>query len=384
MSLTSPIQFSIWSVVLAIGVVQGFLLSNILIIQKKGQIIANRFLAILLFSISLILTEYVFSLSGLLHKWPHLLNATFPLWFFIGPLLYFYSRSVLSKPTALEWRTGLHFIPTFICIIVFSRFYILPGSDKLTWLYAHNQNELPIRQLFLLMMYMIQTLTYGFIMIRMLRGYSNSFKHVSSSNNIIQIDWLKRLVAGFVLYLTCDMIVTIIMLFFKSYVFIVEYVSLLILSTFIYMVGYKAILHPNQLFPRLNVVKEKYQKSSLNGEMAKIKLKNIQDIMETKRPYLNPELKLADLANSLGLSENHLSQVINQELGWNFYDFINEYRVKEAQQRLLDPSQKNYTVLAIALDVGFNSNASFYRTFKKFCGISPAAFRKSSLVHQAS
>ena len=71
---------------------------------------------------------------------------------------------------------------------------------------------------------------------------------------------------------------------------------------------------------------------------------------------------------------HHLSQVLTQELKLNFYDFINQYRVQEVQARLVDPRYRNLTILAIVFDVGFNSNASFYRIFKKHTGQTPSRY----------
>jgi AraC-like DNA-binding protein len=75
---------------------------------------------------------------------------------------------------------------------------------------------------------------------------------------------------------------------------------------------------------------------------------------------------------------NHLSQVINAELNKSFFDFINEYRIAEAKRRLLDGRFEHYSILAIALEVGFNNKASFNRVFKKHTRMTPSDFVKSA------
>ncbi|WP_424519563.1 helix-turn-helix domain-containing protein [Rubrivirga sp.] len=97
--------------------------------------------------------------------------------------------------------------------------------------------------------------------------------------------------------------------------------------------------------------------------------------METERPYLNPEVRLSDLASSLGVSERTVSQVLADAFGGSFYDVVNGYRVAEAKARLLDPSFANRAVLSIGLDAGFSSKASFNRVFKKQTGETPSAYR---------
>lgn len=101
--------------------------------------------------------------------------------------------------------------------------------------------------------------------------------------------------------------------------------------------------------------------------------------METARPYLAPELTLGELAAQLHTNTSWLSKVINSGCGQSFNDFINEYRVREAERRLLDPTFQHYTLLAVALEAGFNSKSTFNRVFKKLRGITPseAAGRKS-------
>ncbi|MCP4362681.1 MAG: AraC family transcriptional regulator, partial [Chloroflexi bacterium] len=85
---------------------------------------------------------------------------------------------------------------------------------------------------------------------------------------------------------------------------------------------------------------------------------------------------LPQLAALLDISPNHLSQVINEQLTRNFHDFVNAYRVKEAQQRLLDEPDR--TVLDIALDAGFNSKSAFYKVFKQHCNMTPLQFQREN------
>jgi YesN/AraC family two-component response regulator len=93
--------------------------------------------------------------------------------------------------------------------------------------------------------------------------------------------------------------------------------------------------------------------------------------MEEQKIYLEPQLSLKDMANQLRSNPSVISAAINQNFGKNFNDFVNEYRVKEFQTRQLLPENKNFTLLAIALDCGFNSKSTFNRSFKKITGKAP-------------
>ncbi|NVO30059.1 helix-turn-helix domain-containing protein [Hymenobacter lapidiphilus] len=94
--------------------------------------------------------------------------------------------------------------------------------------------------------------------------------------------------------------------------------------------------------------------------------------MQADRPYLEPELTLGELATQLRTNTSWLSKVINTGCGQNFNDFINEYRVREAERLLRDPQFRHYTLLAVALEAGFNSKSTFNRVFKKLRGLTPS------------
>ncbi len=103
------------------------------------------------------------------------------------------------------------------------------------------------------------------------------------------------------------------------------------------------------------------------------KLKNY---MAKKKPYLDPDLNLPQLAGDLNIPSHYLSQVINQNTGHNFYDFINHYRIEEVKNRIVDPAYQKYSILGIAYDAGFNSKSAFNRVFKKITGQTPTHFKK--------
>jgi len=125
----------------------------------------------------------------------------------------------------------------------------------------------------------------------------------------------------------------------------------------------------------------KYCTSGLSELDAKAYQAELLDIMDQEQPYLDPELKLPQLAKRLAISTNHLSQVINNHLHVNFYEFINQYRIRKAQQLLENPATANNKILNIAMDTGFNSKSSFNSAFKKFTGKTPSEYRESILTN---
>jgi AraC-like DNA-binding protein len=98
--------------------------------------------------------------------------------------------------------------------------------------------------------------------------------------------------------------------------------------------------------------------------------------MELRRPWLEPDLTLEQLAAQLKLRPKLLSQAINEGLGQNFFEFINTYRIGEAKRLLTNPADKKITVLEVLYQVGFNSKSSFNTVFKKQTGMTPSEFKK--------
>lgn len=121
---------------------------------------------------------------------------------------------------------------------------------------------------------------------------------------------------------------------------------------------------------------EKYKNSKYSPEEINTNYENLIKYIDSHQPYLNSELSLQKLAMSLNISAHLLSQIINQKEGKNFFDFINYYRIEEAKRLLSDSKYNHHSVEGIGYDCGFNTKATFYSTFKKHVGATPADYKK--------
>lgn len=124
----------------------------------------------------------------------------------------------------------------------------------------------------------------------------------------------------------------------------------------------------------------KYIKSGLQKNDIDVYYSSLIQLMDSEKLFLDSRLSIKTVADKLAISVNHLSQVINQQSGKNFFKFINEYRVEEAKKLLLDQSSQKYTILAIAYDCGFNSKSSFNTIFKQYTGKTPSDFMENSKI----
>jgi YesN/AraC family two-component response regulator len=125
--------------------------------------------------------------------------------------------------------------------------------------------------------------------------------------------------------------------------------------------------------------KEKYKASSLTGGEQESIYRELLKLFEDKAVYCEPKLQLQDVASALKVTPHALSQTINTLAAKPFYDFVNEYRVKNLQKLLQDPSKKRFTILALGMDSGFNSKASLNRVFREHIGLSPSEYQKRHL-----
>lgn len=139
----------------------------------------------------------------------------------------------------------------------------------------------------------------------------------------------------------------------------------------------KAIGYPEVFVPRTSG-QPKYKKSMLPEKMAMDIMNRLNQLMQTEKPWLNPTLNLSDLAESLDITYNQLSQVLNVTIGKNFYDYVNSYRLDYFLELHKDPKHKSFTLLSLAYESGFNSKTTFNNFFRKTAGRTPSEYFRLS------
>lgn len=125
----------------------------------------------------------------------------------------------------------------------------------------------------------------------------------------------------------------------------------------------------------------KYKNSTLHTDSVEEHLDRLQKFMKDDKGYKDYTLSLVKLAEILNITHHQLSQLINQKIGKNFADYINEFRVNEAKLILANPDYEYETAENIGYEAGFSNTSSFYSAFKKFTGTSPSKYRKENVLN---
>lgn len=106
----------------------------------------------------------------------------------------------------------------------------------------------------------------------------------------------------------------------------------------------------------------------------------LQTLLKEEKVYLNPDLRISELAERMDTNTKYLSQLIKNKSGLNFNGFINRYRVEEVKQKIEDPQYQHLTLAALAESSGFASASTFSRAFKQETGLLPKEFQQQSVA----
>jgi AraC-like DNA-binding protein len=253
-------------------------------------------------------------------------------------------------------------------------FYFLPAEVKLQ--YFTGELNPPGTQLIMILFVLISpvqlALYSGIVRFKTLKEKS------ASTLNIAHLKWLKLFFNLFFLFGLVQTVLITKWVITQEITLPFKYVPLALFSFIIYSIAYLAIVQPETLFV-FNILKLK----KFNGTQTKLHANNLIALIENEKLFLNTELKYSEVASRLGISARYLTEVLNREIGKGFNDFINEYRVKEVQDRIRNNEMENFTLYAIALESGFKSKSSFNRVFKKHTGYTPSEFETSLNLAQS-
>ncbi len=331
-----------------------------------------------------ILLDHYLELQEVIFSHPHLLGLTYTLPMVIGPLLLLYTLLLIIPQRSISKQFAFHGIPFLILVVyLIFDFYFLSGSEKLA--YYHRQTEVSTSFMIYLAEFLLNFSlpVYSVYSIMLLSKHSKQIKNTFSFTEKIDLKWLR-----IILYLFVS--ISVIMLFTNLISDVFPIISFLTgdsyifaaLTIAIFFIGYYGIKQ-KAIYPTTSKHKEEtthtknsYQKSGLKSSSYEHYLQKLNRLLETEKIYLNARLTLKELADEMQMTENNLSQLINEGLNKTFYQLINEHRVEHFKRSISKSEFQHLSILGVALESGFNSKSSFNSIFKQHTGLTPSQFKK--------
>lgn len=341
-----------------------------LLLGKKGKSMPDKLLAVWMFIIALHLTFFYLFHTGTIFEFPFLLGIELPLPLFHGVMLYVYVAALTEQLPPRRLTLFLHGIPVVAMYLYLLSFFILPADQKLN-IYQHRgigyEDFSAIRSLAI----SISGIAYVAWSIVLLRRHRRRILEEFSYQQAIDLQWLN--------VLTWGMGAIWILVLLRDETILFTGVALFVILIGFFGIRQRRIFTDHEISApaesgAMGPEREKYARSGLSKESSDTLYAGLLRLMTEETVFKKSDLSVDDLASRLGAHPNHVSQIINEREGRNFYDFVNHYRLEAFKQAVADPKNRHLRLLSIAFDCGFNSKSSFNRHFKKVTGKTPSEY----------
>ena len=362
------------AVIFGAASLQGFLCALFFLFTKKGSQYANWFMLAMISSITLIIFQNFMIFFGAYTDFPDLIFMFYPLNGIIAPLFFMYVTYIISPYRKMKFYDISHLLIFFIMAYKHVDFFKLPDDVKISivnYLYYEkskiNASELPE-----IIFYKLIALAYGIACFYLIVKKIKEMKQWTSNTHIQYLHKFKLINYMFITYIVLFIIIYCYPIWVEITVGRYEVYIHILNSVLIVAISIITMQQPDRLVFLLKAL----PKSNTKQDQNVLAFKSLNEIMLNQKPYLNPDLKIHDLAKLIDAPIHLLSEHINKQLHLNFFEFINQYRVNEFKSRVHSSEYEKYTLIAIALDVGFNSKASFNRIFKQQTEMTPSQYKK--------
>ncbi|HTN38627.1 MAG TPA: AraC family transcriptional regulator [Arachidicoccus sp.] len=382
------LHFNLFNIIVLLGMVQGLVLSLMLIFSRSGNRHGKFFLAV--FMLILVYNSFGtfcwssgFSTPGLL-----MFDDIFPYTFIFatGPSMYLYILCNIHSQKLSAKSTLYIYLPFFIDFVLRIGFLMYAISWNKGWIEAVRPDTL--NEAYLAIDRPSMVFVFWIYLIRSV----SKFKRSSNTGVDVQMvlsagehDLIRRWLKRFLVMMVAVAIVWT-MTIFGSIVFDIQgityyYLIEVFLVILIYWIGFTGYHRTKIIYVQAERKVASSLKEITPTEIGRY-VKSIRDAMAREKLYLDPELTVARLAAHLKLSPKIISAVLNQHIKQGFSEFVNFYRVEEVKEKMKQLENRQMTIATIAYDCGFNSLATFQRAFKGHLKMTPREFLSKELMNE--
>lgn len=356
----------------------------VLLLIKKNKSRADKILVLWLVLISIDQVFHYFTYTKDIYQYPHWLGIDLAMPVLIGVFLYFYVIEITGNRLKNNWYVLLHILPTVVLVLLAIPFYILSGPEKI-FVFENEAAGFEWYVIIQSTVISISGLVYSIWSLVIIKRHQKRIQDTFSNTDKKELQWLRLLSIGFAL-------IWILSAFFSS-IIIFSAVVVFVLCIAIFGINQLTIFNSNntalensldlktQASPEISSREtnktDKYLKSGLNSDMASKIYSELNSLMNDDSIYKNENLTLVELSKQLDVHPNHVSQVINEMEGKNFYNYINSLRIKAFIDLASKPENKKYTMISLAYDCGFGTKSTFNKHFKLNTGKTPTEFFNS-------
>ncbi|MCB1583274.1 MAG: helix-turn-helix transcriptional regulator [Xanthomonadales bacterium] len=369
--------FSLFDLLLLIGITQG-IIAFILLLLTRNENPSHVFLAFAILTFCLLFLKIMMFYNGMsnIPAFSYLPNA-FEL--ATAPLFYLYLLALTEKDFKWQPKYLLHFLPfamaELYALSLFLAAYDLPtvnAKDLMALRFYYR----PIKEVedWLIV---ASILTYLFFGYQKYSQFQQQVKDNTADSAYPTLYWLRN-----ILLLSGVLIIWLVINMSLGRLHLVTHGTEIHWQLyFIYQAAvtyYLSFMAYRQQKPDLEQIHNPQDNQTVRkvtSKKAQTMVKELLNLLNKEKIYLNPSLNIRQVAKLLSVSPSNLSQVINEQLNKSFRELINDYRIEDIKKKLIDPENKA-SILSLALESGFNSEASFYRVFKNSTGQTPKAFIK--------
>jgi AraC-like DNA-binding protein len=366
------------SVVMVFGIVLGIFLGVLLLSLQNRNKRANRFLGFIMIASSVCVSGFGLTKFHLYRDMPYLIEIGSTMIFLLGPLFYFYVKALTQANFVFPAKMYLHFVPFILLILYRLPFFLQSPEAKLV---IYDSKYFSYEHRILILVQVLHAFIYVFFAKKIIKQHVQDIKKSMSSIEKINLGWIRTGINLFTIIIgSVALFLGLILLGIKIHPVYSEFIPAAISCT-ILALGFIGLIQPIIFPPEKEAYQgKKYETSNLTDQQADKYLEELHNLMKNEKPFLKSNLTLQKLAEILSISPHHLSQIINEKMNQNFFDFVNCYRIEEAKQLLAGSKGAQFTILAIGEEVGFNSKSSFNNAFRKYTGKTPTQFKRESTL----